>query len=84
VFVLRDDKTLVEMKPANFATEDDFQRLLANFPTLLDGAQIDRESPRQWILVAREKSVPSEDGALDDGLLIISSLIRTAFLLSLR
>jgi hypothetical protein len=63
MFVLKDDKTLVEMKPASFANEEDFQRLLASFPALLAGAQIDSESPRQWILVGREKSVPSEDGA---------------------
>jgi hypothetical protein len=62
MFVIKDNKTLVEMKPASFATEAVFQQLLAEFPALLSGEQIDRESPRRWILVAREKSVPSEDG----------------------
>jgi hypothetical protein len=62
MFVLKDDKTLVEMKPANFAAEEDFQRLLADFPALLAGAQIDSDSPRRWVLVTREKSVPSEEG----------------------
>jgi hypothetical protein len=40
VFVLKDQQTLVAMQPAHFAAEDDFQRLLANFPALLSGDQI--------------------------------------------
>lgn len=60
--MLKDAKTLVEMQPANFASEDDFQRLLADFPSLLSGEHIDAAAPRRWVLVAREKAVPSEDG----------------------
>jgi hypothetical protein len=64
VFVLKDAKTLVEMKPATFVTEDDFQRLLADFPLLLAGAQIDSAKPRKWLLVSREMSIASQqDGA---------------------
>jgi hypothetical protein len=62
VFVLKDQDTLVAMQTAQFASEDDFQRLLAKFPDLLAGAQIDPASPRRWVLVSREKSVPSEEG----------------------
>jgi len=40
VFVLRDENTLVPMQVASFASEDDFQRLLADFPALLAGDQI--------------------------------------------
>lgn len=64
VFVLKDAKTLVEMKPATFVAEDDFQRLLADFPSLLAGSQIDSSKPRKWILVSREMSIASQqDGA---------------------
>ena len=62
VFVLKDQKTLVAMQPASFATEDDFQRLLADFPSLLSGDQIDGTSPRRWLLISREKSIPAEEG----------------------
>jgi hypothetical protein len=62
MFVLKDAKTLVEMHPAHFASENDFQRLLADFPSLLAGDQIDSASPRRWVLVCREKTIPSEDG----------------------
>jgi len=62
VFVLKDPDTLVAMQTAQFASEDDFQRLLARFPDLLAGGQIDPTSPRRWVLVSREKTIPSEDG----------------------
>lgn len=62
MFVLKDDKTLVEMKPAHFAAESDFQQLLSDYPDLLAGARIDGESPRRWILVKREAPIPSEEG----------------------
>jgi hypothetical protein len=61
VFVLKDHQTLVAMQPASFASEDDFQRLLADFPALLSGEQIDAAAPRRWLLVSREKSIPSEE-----------------------
>lgn len=63
VFVLRDESTLVAMQPASFVSEDHFQRLLANFPALLAGDQIDPTAPRRFVLVAREQPVPFEDSA---------------------
>jgi hypothetical protein len=62
VFVLRDEQTLVPLEPAEFATEDDFQLLLAKFPSLLSWEQNDTGMPRRWLLLKREKSVPAEDG----------------------
>ena len=65
VFVLRDAQTLVPMQAASFATEDDFQRLLASFPELLAGDQIDAEVPRRFMLVAREKGIAAEEGGAE-------------------
>jgi hypothetical protein len=62
VFVLKDAETLVALQPAEFAREDDFQQLLAKFPSLLSGGQTDDTSPRRWLLLKREKSIPAEDG----------------------
>jgi hypothetical protein len=45
VFVLQNDNSLISMQPAQFATEEDFQRLLSRFPTLLVGDQIPRTCP---------------------------------------
>lgn len=62
VFVLRDPQTLVAMQTASFASENDSQRLLASFPELLAGDQIDAVSPRRFDLVAREQSIADEEG----------------------
>src|SRR5690242_5075326 len=58
---MTDGKTLVPMQPTAFATEDDFQKLLADFPALLAGEQIDGAIPRRWLLVSRETSIPDEE-----------------------
>ena len=57
VFLLRGEDELVGMEAAQFAREDDFQRLIQIFPDLLVGDQIDPLSPRRWILVKREQQV---------------------------
>lgn len=57
VFLLRGEDSLVPMQPGHFAAEDDFQRLLARFPELLVGDQIDPQEPRRWILVKREQAI---------------------------
>ncbi|PZQ10763.1 MAG: hypothetical protein DI565_19485 [Ancylobacter novellus] len=62
VFVLTDAATLIPMKQASFVTEDEFQTLLASFPELLVGDQIDSQSPRRFILVSREQSIADQDG----------------------
>ncbi|HEV7786602.1 MAG TPA: hypothetical protein VGQ28_14750, partial [Thermoanaerobaculia bacterium] len=50
------------MAETAFAAEVDLQKLLARHPGLLPGDQIDPESPRRWLLVAREVSVPDDAG----------------------
>jgi hypothetical protein len=57
VFLLQGSNSLVAMEPGQFASEDDFQRLLSRFPELLVGDQVDPQSPRRWILVKREQSI---------------------------
>ncbi len=62
VFVLRDDDTLVEMTGQPYASEDRLQGLLAKYPDLLAGEQIDSQKPRRWLLISREAGLPSEEG----------------------
>ena len=62
IFVLDSDGGLTEMAETAFAAEVDLQKLLAQHPGLLPGDQIDPESPRRWLLVAREVSVPDDVG----------------------
>jgi hypothetical protein len=64
VFLLQGEDSLVAMEPGEFATEDDFQKLLSRFPALLVGDQIDPLAPRRWVLVKREQSISTgEAGA---------------------
>ena len=61
VFNIHEDGTLVEMAEQQFANEDLFQELLARYPNLLAGDQIDSSSPRRWLLIQREIGIPSEE-----------------------
>lgn len=63
IFLLGSDNSLTEMAETAFAAEVDLQKLLADHPGLLPGDQIDRESPRRWLLVTREVSVPDDTGS---------------------
>ena len=63
VFVLTGDQSIIPMQPAQFATEAQFQDLLARFPILLVGDQIAPENPRRWVLVKREQAVGLDDAS---------------------
>jgi len=59
IFLVDDDGDhLTQMVETSFVTEENLQILLARYPDLLPGDQIDPENPRQWLLVARELGVP--------------------------
>jgi hypothetical protein len=62
MFVLTENGGLVAMKQEEFAKEEEFQRLLEDYPALLAGGLINPEDPRRWLLVSREIPVPSEMG----------------------
>jgi hypothetical protein len=62
IFLIGSDERLVEMREQPYDSEDLLQRLLASYPTLLASDQIDPINPRKWLLVARETTVPGEQG----------------------
>lgn len=62
VFVIQADDSLVELAAAGYDTEDVLQSLLAKYPNLLAGDQVDSDSPRRWLLVSRETALPAEEG----------------------
>ena len=64
IFLVQND-TLVELEDQPFDSEDAFQTLLAKYPELLAGDQIDSNAPRRWLLVRREMGVPDEEGGGD-------------------
>ncbi|MCY3802756.1 MAG: hypothetical protein OXG46_14425 [Chloroflexi bacterium] len=56
--------TLEPLKEDPFSTEDELQKLIAEYPELLDGEQIRPGAPRRWILITREKGIAkTSDGA---------------------
>lgn len=50
--------SLSPMTETSYEAEEVLQALIAQYPDLIPGDQINPESPRQWILVGRELSVP--------------------------
>jgi len=63
IYLLQDDGTLAAMTEQPYANESRLQSLLADYPDLLAGEQMDEQSPRRWLLVSREVGIPLvEDG----------------------
>jgi hypothetical protein len=52
---------LVPMEESAYVKEAHLQRLLARYPDLLPGDQINPDNPRRWLLVAREMAVPGDE-----------------------
>lgn len=65
IFLIQDNDELVEMNEQAYDSEDLLQTLLAKYPSLLAGSQIDVKAPRKWLLVDREFGVPWEEGGSD-------------------
>lgn len=61
IFLIQNDRSLVRMNEARYDTEDLLQALIANYPDLLAGDQMDSSDPRRWLLVRREMGVPGEE-----------------------
>ena len=63
IFLIQNDGQLIEMVEQKYESEDLLQELLAKYPNLLAGDQIDSENPRRWLLIDREMSVPGEESS---------------------
>ena len=63
IYLVHGEGTLVPMTEQSYDSEDVLQRLLADYPDLLGGEQMNASAPRRWLLLAREAGLPSaEDG----------------------
>ena len=65
VFLIQDDGELVEMGEQPYGSEEKLQELLARYPNLLAGSQIDAAAPRRWLLVSREVGIPGQEYGAD-------------------
>lgn len=64
IYLIHGEGQLVEMSEQAYDSEALLQGLLARYPRLLAGDQIDGGVPRQWLLISREVSLPSEEGGV--------------------
>ena len=62
IYLLQEDGTLRGMEESRYDSERLLQQLLANYPDLLAGEQINEAEPRRWVLVSQEAGVPDEEG----------------------
>lgn len=58
---LESGENLIELNEEPYDSEELLQRLLVRYPDLLAGSQVDAESPRKWLFVAREPGIPAEE-----------------------
>lgn len=61
IYLIQDDDQLVEMSEQAYDTIERLQDLLEKNPVLLAGDTIDRETPRQWLLISREGTTAIEE-----------------------
>ena len=61
IYLIQGDDSLVEMTEHAYDSEELLQRLLAQYPNLLAGNQVDGAEPRRWLLVSREVPLASEE-----------------------
>lgn len=54
---------LVPMEETKYTQEEILQELVARYPDLLPGDQIDPEYPRRWLLINREMGIPDTEDA---------------------
>jgi hypothetical protein len=60
VFVIDDLGSLRKMELMNYSTEDEFQELIAQFPSLISGSS-DQTDKNKYLLIKREIGVPEYD-----------------------
>ncbi len=65
IYIVQDEGRLVEMTEHCYDSEASLPDLLARYPKLLAGEQIDEADPQRWVLVSREMGVPWEEGDPD-------------------
>lgn len=61
IYLIDKDGKLVEMSEQSYDSEEVLQELLAKYPHLLAGEQMNPSMPRRWLLVCREAGIPAEE-----------------------
>jgi hypothetical protein len=61
---LRDGDGLIPLEETVYQAEDVLQKLLADYPDLLAGDQMQPSEPRRWLLITREAGIADSEGGL--------------------
>ena len=62
IYTLKTEGKPEPLEETPFSTEGQLQKLIADYPDLLDGEQIRPGDARRWILIAREKGIAASSG----------------------
>ena len=65
IFLIDDNKKIVEMKDQPYDSEGLLQELLAQCPSVLAGDQMSGSAPLKWLLVSREAGIPDQEGGAE-------------------
>src|SRR2546429_4272 len=65
IFLIGTDSHIEQVPYRAYVSEDVLQDLIAKYPELLAGEQIDPDDPPRWLLVKREAGVPNGETASD-------------------
>lgn len=63
IYLLDGDGKLEPMTEQPYDSESLLQELLANYPNMLAGEQMNPDAPRRWMLIRREAGIPDREGA---------------------
>ena len=63
IYLLDGDGHLEPMSEQSYDSERLLQELLAKYPDLLAGEQMNPDSPRRWLLIRREAGIPDAESA---------------------
>ena len=61
IYLIKDNAELVEMEEHEYEKEILLQKLIADYPNLLAGEQMDPENSRRWLLVTQELALKYDD-----------------------
>ena len=64
-FSFDDKNKLIDVSQMAFESEDALQTLVTEYPQLLSGDEGSAAGISEWLFVAREMGIPSEEGAGD-------------------
>ena len=66
IYLVGQGDNLQELTETPYDSEAVLQELLAKYPKLLAGEQIDSDSPRRWLLISREVGLPGEEDGVSE------------------